>query len=104
MDGAPPLPLDCNWKVFVDNYLDGGYHVPHLHKAGQRPRLQRLHDRERRALLPAVEPARHGWRRDGDRRRPPRRSGALLLDLPEFRDQHCYGDAMDTNLVVPLGA
>jgi choline monooxygenase len=22
----------CNWKVFVDNYLDGGYHVPHLHK------------------------------------------------------------------------
>ena len=24
--------LQCNWKVFVDNYLDGGYHVPHLHK------------------------------------------------------------------------
>jgi choline monooxygenase len=24
--------LRCNWKVFVDNYLDGGYHVPHLHK------------------------------------------------------------------------
>jgi len=24
--------LECNWKVFVDNYLDGGYHVPHLHK------------------------------------------------------------------------
>lgn len=23
--------LQCNWKVFVDNYLDGGYHVPHLH-------------------------------------------------------------------------
>jgi choline monooxygenase len=23
--------LECNWKVFVDNYLDGGYHVPHLH-------------------------------------------------------------------------
>lgn len=23
--------LACNWKVFVDNYLDGGYHVPHLH-------------------------------------------------------------------------
>ena len=22
----------CNWKVFVDNYLDGGYHVPVLHK------------------------------------------------------------------------
>ncbi|HYW73114.1 MAG TPA: SRPBCC family protein [Pyrinomonadaceae bacterium] len=25
--------LNCNWKVFVDNYLDGGYHVPHLHKS-----------------------------------------------------------------------
>ncbi len=24
--------LQCNWKVFVDNFLDGGYHVPHLHK------------------------------------------------------------------------
>jgi len=24
--------INCNWKVFVDNYLDGGYHVPHLHK------------------------------------------------------------------------
>jgi choline monooxygenase len=24
--------IDCNWKVFVDNYLDGGYHVPYLHK------------------------------------------------------------------------
>eukprot|EP00117_Sycon_ciliatum_P028565 scpid51533/ scgid22929/ Choline monooxygenase, chloroplastic len=23
--------VDCNWKVFVDNYLDGGFHVPHLH-------------------------------------------------------------------------
>ena len=25
--------LECNWKVYVDNYLDGGYHVPHLHRA-----------------------------------------------------------------------
>ncbi|MEM8766547.1 MAG: aromatic ring-hydroxylating dioxygenase subunit alpha [Pseudomonadota bacterium] len=24
--------LNCNWKVFVDNYLDGGYHVPYLHR------------------------------------------------------------------------
>ena len=24
--------IACNWKVYVDNYLDGGYHVPHLHK------------------------------------------------------------------------
>jgi choline monooxygenase len=25
--------LRCNWKVYVDNFLDGGYHVPHMHKS-----------------------------------------------------------------------
>jgi choline monooxygenase len=25
--------LNCNWKVFIDNYLDGGYHVPIAHPA-----------------------------------------------------------------------
>jgi len=24
-------PMRCNWKVFADNYLDGGYHIEHLH-------------------------------------------------------------------------
>ncbi len=24
--------LACNWKVYLDNYLDGGYHVPYLHQ------------------------------------------------------------------------
>ncbi len=24
--------IDCNWKVYIENYLDGGYHVPILHK------------------------------------------------------------------------
>ncbi|CAH1783946.1 unnamed protein product [Owenia fusiformis] len=24
--------VNCNWKVFVDNYLDGGYHVEYAHK------------------------------------------------------------------------
>ncbi len=23
--------IACNWKVYVDNYLDGGYHIPHMH-------------------------------------------------------------------------
>lgn len=23
--------LNCNWKIFIDNYLDGGYHVPFAH-------------------------------------------------------------------------
>jgi len=25
-------PIKCNWKVFIDNYCDGGYHVPFAHK------------------------------------------------------------------------
>ena len=25
--------MDCNWKVFCENYLDGGYHVPFAHPA-----------------------------------------------------------------------
>ncbi|KAF6161747.1 hypothetical protein GIB67_013824 [Kingdonia uniflora] len=24
--------IECNWKVFCDNYLDGGYHVAYAHK------------------------------------------------------------------------
>ncbi len=24
-------PVDCNWKVYVDNYLDGGYHINTVH-------------------------------------------------------------------------
>lgn len=30
--GRRELEVACNWKVFVDNYLDGGYHVPFLHR------------------------------------------------------------------------
>ncbi len=30
--GRREFVLNCNWKVFVDNYLDGGYHVPFLHR------------------------------------------------------------------------
>lgn len=23
--------IHCNWKAYIDNYLDGGYHIPHMH-------------------------------------------------------------------------
>jgi choline monooxygenase len=29
--GRKEYELDCNWKVFVDNYQDGGYHVNTVH-------------------------------------------------------------------------
>ena len=29
--GSSSWTIQCNWKVYVDNYLDGGYHVPYMH-------------------------------------------------------------------------
>jgi choline monooxygenase len=95
--------LDCNWKVFVDNYLDGGYHIPHLHKGldsvldyseytienGERFCLQWSP-----MVAEGAEPS-TGAVRTGDR--------ALYYWIyPNFMI-NCYEGAMDTNLVVPCG-
>ena len=93
--------LDCNWKVFVDNYLDGGYHVPHLHKGldsvldyssyaienGERFCLQ-----SSPIISDGAEP-RTGAVRTGDRAHYYWIYPNLMIN--------CYGGAMDTNLVVP---
>ena len=96
--------LDCNWKVFVDNYLDGGYHVPHLHKGldsvleyseytitnGERYCLQSspmVSDEDADARTKAV--------RQGER-------AYYYWIYPNFMI-NCYGQAMDTNLVIPRG-
>ena len=95
--------LECNWKVFVDNYLDGGYHVPHLHK-GLNSVLDYASytiDNGARFCLqssPIVNDGAEietGAVRTGDR--------ALYFWIyPNFMI-NCYGGAMDTNLVIPLG-
>jgi phenylpropionate dioxygenase-like ring-hydroxylating dioxygenase large terminal subunit len=83
--------LDCNWKVFVDNYLDGGYHVPHLHKGLDRVLTYadyqiELGDR----FCLQWSPFSGGGR-------------ALYYWLyPNFMI-NVYPDAMDTNLVIPHG-
>src|SRR5688572_16799076 len=96
--------VDCNWKVFVDNYLDGGYHVPHLHKGldsvldysgytienGARFCLQSS------PMVAEGADTRTGSVRTGDR-------AAYLWLYPNFMI-NCYADAMDTNLVIPRGA
>jgi hypothetical protein len=72
--------LDCNWKVYVDNYLEG-YHIPIVH-----PGLFRELDyanyrtETKRTLLDPVRADANAGAHS-DRRR--RRSGPLLLDLPE---------------------
>jgi phenylpropionate dioxygenase-like ring-hydroxylating dioxygenase large terminal subunit len=95
--------FDCNWKVFVDNYLDGGYHVPHLHKGldsvldyskymienGEHYCLQWS------PLVSKGAEAQTGAVRQGDR--------ALYYWLyPNFMI-NWYQGAMDTNLVIPRG-
>jgi choline monooxygenase len=95
--------LDCNWKVFVDNYLDGGYHVPHLHKG-----LDSVLDYseytiecdERFCLQSSpmvAEGAEPGTAavRTGDK-------ACYYWLYPNFMI-NCYEGAMDTNLVVPCG-
>ncbi|HYN86526.1 MAG TPA: aromatic ring-hydroxylating dioxygenase subunit alpha [Pyrinomonadaceae bacterium] len=95
--------FECNWKVFVDNYLDGGYHVPHLHK-GLDSVLDysnyRIENGGRFCLQwsPVVSEgaeAETGAVRRGER--------ALYYWIyPNFM-VNWYEGVMDTNLVLPLG-
>ena len=95
--------IACNWKVFVDNYLDGGYHVPHMHKGlssvldysaytienGARYCIQSspIEGGKGEAGVAAV--------RKGDR-------AYYLWVHPNFMI-NIYEGVMDTNLVFPLG-
>jgi choline monooxygenase len=94
--------INCNWKVFVDNYLDGGYHVPHLHK-GLSSVLDYKHytiENEDRYCLqssPMVvsgEDAATGAARKGDRAWYFWQHPNLMIN--------CYEGYMDTNLVIPV--
>ena len=95
--------FDCNWKVFVDNYLDGGYHVPYLHKG-----LDSVLDYSKYTIdnggsfcLQSSPMVREGAEvetgavRQGDR--------ALYYWIyPNFMI-NWYDGVMDTNLVMPRG-
>jgi choline monooxygenase len=96
--------LNCNWKVFIDNYLDGGYHVPHIHRGLNSvlaPAKYQIETGERFCLQssPVVsdqgEPQTAAVRK-GDR--------ALYYWIyPKFMI-NWYEGVMDTNLVYPRGA
>jgi choline monooxygenase len=86
--------VDCNWKVFIDNYLDGGYHVPHLHHA-----LGRVLDYSQYTIENGVRFCLQSSPMTEER------TGDLALYYwiyPNFMINR-YADAMDTNLVVPRG-
>ena len=97
--------VECNWKVYADNYLDGGYHIPHMH-----PTLDAQIDMERyktelfdRYSIQSAPPnptvdSRIGFdahERIGD--------GAIYAWLfPNFTINR-YGPCMDSNYIVPRG-
>ncbi len=95
--------LACNWKVYVDNYLDGGYHVNTVHPglAGVLDYAQyrtELHDHASVQISP-LKPAGGndaiGSVRLGD-------IAQYWWLFPNFM-LNLYQGVMDTNLVLPLG-
>jgi choline monooxygenase len=94
--------LASNWKVFVDNYLDGGYHVPHLHKElnsvlDYKQYTIENEDRyclQSSPLVRSDQDAATGSTRQGDRAWYFWQHPNLMIN--------CYAGYMDTNLVIPV--
>ena len=94
--------IHCNWKVFVDNYLDGGYHVPHLHKGlssvlDYKQYTIETEDRYCLQSSPMVSTGAEtetGSARKGDRAWYFWQHPNLMIN--------CYEGYMDTNLVIPV--
>jgi len=94
--------IHCNWKVFVDNYLDGGYHVPHLHKGLNSVldyKQYTIENEDRYCLqsspmVTSDEDAATGATRKGDR-------AWYFWQYPNLMI-NCYEGYMDTNLVIPV--
>jgi choline monooxygenase len=94
--------LSCNWKVYVDNYLDGGYHVNTVH-----PGLAGVLDYSRyRTEIYGTTSVQVSPLQPGDDAAIGRvRTGDVAMYwwvFPNFM-LNIYQGVMDTNLVLPLG-
>jgi choline monooxygenase len=98
--------LACNWKVFVDNYLDGGYHVNSVH-----PALAGVLDYSRyRTEIAGNTSVQISPLRPPDHPHDGASVGAVRTGanayywwvFPNFM-LNLYEGVMDTNLVLPLG-
>jgi choline monooxygenase len=94
--------LRCNWKVYVDNYLDGGYHVNTIHPglagALDYSGYHTVIDGETSVQispLKAADASAVGAVRAGD-------NAYYWWLFPNFMI-NLYQGVMDTNLVLPLG-
>jgi choline monooxygenase len=94
--------IHCNWKVFVDNYLDGGYHVPHLHQGLNSVldyKQYTIENEDRYCLqsspmISSQADVETGATRKGDR-------AWYFWQYPNLMI-NCYEGYMDTNLVLPI--
>ncbi|MEM7203431.1 MAG: aromatic ring-hydroxylating dioxygenase subunit alpha [Planctomycetota bacterium] len=97
--------VPCNWKVYVDNYLDGGYHVPVLHEAlgeqldceGYRTEL--LHRGAVQSCAASADASVAGGGVDFAERIG---GGADYLWIYPNTMLNRYGPVLDTNIVIPL--
>ena len=93
--------LNCNWKVYVDNYLDGGYHVNTVHPGlagvlNYQEYTTTVHGHTSLQSSPMlVADSDAGKTRVGD-------LAAYWWVWPNFM-VNLYSGVMDTNLVLPLG-
>jgi len=94
--------LQCNWKVYVDNYLDGGYHVPHAHKGLSSVIEYTKYTIENfeRACLQSSPLSSGKHSEDGVAATRQGRAFYLWI-YPNFMI-NAYEGVMDTNLVLPL--
>jgi choline monooxygenase len=94
--------LNCNWKVYVDNYLDGGYHVPHAHKglSSVIEYTQYTIENLERACLQSSPLSSNADSAAGVAATRQGRAFYLWI-YPNFMI-NAYEGVMDTNLVLPL--
>ncbi|KAF7837973.1 choline monooxygenase, chloroplastic [Senna tora] len=93
--------IECNWKVFCDNYLDGGYHVPYAHKglaSGLKLDSYSITMFER-VSIQSCEGSSVKSKEEYDRLGG---NATYAFVYPNFMINR-YGPWMDTNLVLPLG-
>lgn len=103
--GRKVYEINCNWKVYIDNYLDGGYHVNHLHKglAGQLDLDNYKVKNYQRWTLQSCEAAKNPIKSETIDFRERIGNEALYAWLhPNFMINR-YGPIMDTNWIVPVG-
>ena len=94
--------MDCNWKVFIDNYLDGGYHVPCMHP-DLASDLDLKHYRTEileRAAMQTCAP-KDAREKTGKNQRVSSQARYLWI-YPNFCLNQ-YGHWLDTNVVIPTG-